>query len=142
MTSLEFTTFSVGVHGSCGSGRTLCAADAAPPRAAGPLYAPFGASRLQLCGVFPNRSDGERYAGGGETARELRRRPPRVLIQSEGEVLAGAGVMLRVLQWGVKVQQVDIRHTHTVAVANSIRVRARTRRCTGTSVRYDVVAPP
>src|SRR5438105_4956128 len=97
--------------GSC----AFHAADTAPSRAARSFYAALGASRLQPRRVFPHGTDRECNAGRGEAARYLRSTALRVLIQSTCELIAGAGVVLRMFERSVEVQQVDVGHRRTIA---------------------------
>lgn len=97
-------------RGRCFETCSSRAADTAPSGATGSLHAALGASRLQPRAVFPDSPDNKPDLGGSEAPRELRRAAIRVLIQSTREVVAGAGVVLHVLERSVKVQQVDVGH--------------------------------
>jgi hypothetical protein len=73
------------------------------------------APRVQPRRVFPHGADHEGNPGSGEAARELRSPAVRVFIQSTCKIIAGASVVLCMLERSVKMQQVDVGHGGTIA---------------------------
>ena len=69
--------------------------------------------------MLPEPTDGEADTGAREPRGELGRAPLRVLIEPHREIVAGADVVLELVEARVEVEEVDPGHARTIPVSDT-----------------------